>query len=119
MFKVITDKDLVKDIFQSFAYFVFIAGLIKLSFPVAREDPLFYGTIIGITIGILFVAAAVFAMLHVVPGIVEKYYAEFRASKVEEGSKDKRGYLLFGALCFPYLIIGLAIVHLGYHQMTL
>ncbi len=125
MKKLIADKDLLKESFQAIAYFVFIAGLLKLAIPSVSEEPLIYKLFFVSVIVLLSVLATFYAVFHVGGSITKLYFPDFKIPFVDPGytltsltqilpTLMRKDYLLWLLLGLPYYLIGLEIVKYGF-----
>ena len=126
MKKFIANKDLLKDSFQAIAYFVFIAGLLKLAMPSLKNDPLLYIILFLTIIIILTVLASFFAIFHVSGEITKLYFPEFKIPLVDpqfeptplkDSFKTLKRYdsLVWLSLSIPYYILGIQIIQYGFN----
>ena len=115
----LSNKDLLKDTFQALAYFVFIAGFVKLALPHVTEQ--------GIAYKLLFIAlllsptslAMAFAILNVCGPITKIRYPDFK-SPIDKGKpkpiskqlKEKATWFWI-ATGIPFYVLGGEIVQLG------
>ena len=121
MKKLISNKEVLKDAFQAIAYYVFIAGFLKLALPASVNEPIAY------KIGLLFIAlvlsvlATFYAMFHVGGSITKLYFPEFKTPIIDDAYQAPKVYELFKrkdlplwiALGLPYYLIGAEIVGYG------
>lgn len=122
MKRIIADKDLVKDCFQAIAYYVFIAGALKLVLPEFNEASISYKVGVFIIFLSLSVLATFYSMFHVSSSITKKFFPEFKTPIIDEdyeaptvmGIFSRKDLLLWIAVGFPYYIIGSEIVGYGF-----
>ncbi|MDP4536684.1 hypothetical protein Q3O60_10825 [Alkalimonas collagenimarina] len=118
----ITNKDLVKDTFQAFAYFVFIAGIVKLSLPYVSIQPLYYKILYVTLFFIMTSLAMFFAIFHVCVPITKIKFPSFDAFSNQQQNisfktfitkKESWFWMLSG---FPFYLIGIEIIKLGFYS---
>ncbi|WP_274015956.1 hypothetical protein [Vibrio parahaemolyticus] len=121
MREFLRDKDLIKDAFQALAYFVFLAGALKLALPEIQTGSVIYKVGVALILTLLSFLAVCYAMLHVSSEITKKYYPDFDPPIL--GNKkvpfkevvSSRCYWLWFAIGIPYYLVGIEIVKMGFN----
>ncbi len=124
MLKIIIDKDLMKDLFQSLSYFVFIAGLLKLARIGLETTTFYYKLSVVFVFLILSMLALFYCWLHVLPQVVKKYYSDTKVPFVDPYYKipesfgeyfSRKGLVLWTLLCFLSFYLGVQITSFGFN----
>lgn len=128
MTRLLLHKDLSKDLLQVIGYYVFIAGFIRLGFPIAREEH--WIAKIGIAAFTLWLIwyVSCYTLLHVIRPIVKLYFPDFTLPNIDEHHErpDKwwsavfrRDFCLMYILFFATLYIGWFIVGAGLESVKI
>ncbi len=121
MREFLKDKDLLKDSFQALAYFVFLAGGIKLALPDIQAGSIIYKIPVILILFLLSFLAVCYALIHVSTEITRKYFPDFelpilggKKVRFKDAIKSPCYWLWFG-VGMPYYVIGIAIVKMGFN----